>query len=111
MPGLLVLLYCCGRLKLSDDHALRLLLYCGGRLKLSDGRVLLCGFPPKGSNCSFLKLRVIRSSHPHAKKYSSASRENQILKFPGFLEGLGTRPSEVAGLRDGPLGMPGVAWL
>ena len=29
LPGLLVLLNCCGRLKLPDDHALRLLLYCG----------------------------------------------------------------------------------
>ncbi|MBB2995691.1 hypothetical protein E9229_001882 [Paeniglutamicibacter cryotolerans] len=28
VAGTAVLLYCCGRLKLSDDHALRLLLYC-----------------------------------------------------------------------------------
>jgi hypothetical protein len=135
LPGLLVLLYCCGRLKLSDDHALRLLLYCGGRLKLSDGRVLLvllycwyfitavavsscptagyccAGFPPKGSNCSFLNLGVIRSSPPHAKKYSRATRENQIFKFPGFWRGWA--PSQARSLAYGmvPSGCPRVAWL
>ena len=65
---------------------------------------------PKGINCAFLNVGGNSFFSPHAKKYSRASRENQIPRFPGFLEGLGTRPSAVAGLRHGPLGMPGVAW-
>ncbi|MDQ0092766.1 hypothetical protein J2T21_000633 [Paeniglutamicibacter psychrophenolicus] len=131
--------YFCGRLKLSDGHALRLLHYCCGRLKLSrttpfgycwyfftagtayccgrpklsDGRVRLCGFPQRKQLHLPRSGEAICSSSRMPKNIVVLPGKFKSSDFPGFswgpLEGLGPRPGEFAGLQHGPVGIPGGA--
>jgi hypothetical protein len=76
----------------------RVLHYCGGRLKLSDGRVLLCGFPPKGSNCScFNRGGEIVLFPRTTKTIKPLPGRIKFSNFPGLVGRVGHQATEVAG--------------